>query len=477
MALRLGRTAALHFVSQVAVSVSGFVATFAIARVLGASGVGVYALGLSIVVWLNVPLSGLQEALKKRISEGVDEAEFFTAGILLNLASVVVPALLVVLFRGQVNRYVGASVAVLIALVQVTNGVYNTLRDTLHGEKRVAEAGWIGFVDRTLRTAFQVGLLLLGYGIAGLFVGHAVALVLSSLVGLYFVSLELARPKRVHFERLVAYARNGWSGGLKGNAFNYMDIIVLGFFVPTTLVGIYKIAWTLGSFLVVISNSVSSTLFPEISDISATGDTAQVKHYLDEGLVFTGLFLLPGLFGAAALGSDLLRVYDAAITRGAVVLVILVGALILDAYASLILSVIKALDRPDIVLRIDLVLVSMNVVLNVALVYLYGWHGAAVATLVSGGVTLGLSYVAITRLIGRPSVPYREIGEELVASVLMFACIVAFQGYAAPGVVGTVSLVAAGGVVYTVLLLGISPRIRQKARALAPRGVGPLARR
>jgi O-antigen/teichoic acid export membrane protein len=157
--------------------------------------------------------------------------------------------------------------------------------------------------------------------------------------------------------------------------------------------------------------------------------------------------------------------------------VILVGALILDAYASLILSVIKALDRPDIVLRIDLVLVSMNVVLNVALVYLYGWHGAAVATLVSGGVTLGLSYVAITRLIGRPSVPYREIGEELVASVLMFACIVAFQEYAAPGVVGTVSLVAAGGVVYTVLLLGISPRIRQKARALAPRSVGPLARR
>jgi len=161
MALKLGRMAALHFLSQVALSVSGFVATFAIARVLGADGVGVYALGMSIVVWLNVPLSGFQGALKKRVSEGVDQNAYFTAGIVLNVASVAIPALLVMLFRGQVNRYVGASVALLIALVQVTNGVFNTLRDTLHGEKRVAEAGWVRFAERTLRTVFQVALLLL----------------------------------------------------------------------------------------------------------------------------------------------------------------------------------------------------------------------------------------------------------------------------------------------------------------------------
>jgi len=476
MGLKLGRTAALHFLSQVAVSASGFVATFAIARVLGADGVGAYALGMSLVVWFNVPLSGFQEALKKRVSEGVDRDEYFTSGVVLNLTSVVVPAALVLLFSGPVETFVGAPVAPFVALVLVTNGVFNTLRDTLHGEKKVAEAGWLRFVERVLRTVAQVAFLVLGYRIAGLFVGHAIALVVSAALGLYFVDLRPAIPDRSHFRRLVDYARHGWSGGLKGNAFNWMDTIVLGLFVAQSLVGVYKVAWTLASFLVVVSNSVSSTLFPEISDISTDGQTERVKHYLDEGLLFTGLFLIPGLFGSVAIGSDLLRIYESEFTQGATILVILVLARILDAYASQIISVIKAVDRPDIVMRIDLLFVVVNVALNFLLIYRFGWYGAAVATLVSGGVTLAASYYAISSLVGRPSVPVGEIARQTVAAVVMFGVVYALESVAPGGHFVTVALVVVGAAVYTVVLLVLSSRIRQKARALAPDSVAGVAR-
>ena len=471
MALKLGRTAALHFLSQVAVSAAGFVATFAIARVLGADGVGIYALGMSLVVWLNVPLAGFQEALKKRISEGVDRDEYFTSGVALNLASVVIPALLVVVFADPVNEFVGAAVAELIALVLVTNGLFNTVRDTLHGEKKVAHAGWVRFCERMLRTGGQVVLLVLGYQVAGLFVGHAFALVASAAFALYFFDLRPAMPDRSHFGALVKYARHGWSGGLKGNAFNWMDTLVLGLFVAESLVGIYKVAWTLASFLVVVSNSVSSTLFPEISDISTDGNTEQVRHYLDEGFVFTGLFLIPGLFGAVALGTDLLRIYESEFTQGSLVLVVLVGARILDAYASQILSVIKALDRPDLVLRIDLVFVAVNVALNFALIAVYGWYGAAAATFASGAVTLALGYYAISDLVGRPSVPVREIGEETFAALVMFACVWGLDSAAPSGHAVTIALVLCGAAIYSVVLLAISTRIRQKARGLAPESV------
>ena len=78
--MRLGKTTLSHFVSQVVVSMAGFVATFAIARVLGADGVGVYALGVALLIWLTIPTSGLSNGLKKRVSELGDPSAYVSAG-------------------------------------------------------------------------------------------------------------------------------------------------------------------------------------------------------------------------------------------------------------------------------------------------------------------------------------------------------------------------------------------------------------
>lgn len=468
MSLKLGKTAAIHFLSQVAVSVSGFVATFVFARVLGAEGVGIYALGMSIVIWVLVPVSGLREALKKRVSEGVEPNAYFTSGIFLNLVVVLFSASLVIAFRPIVDDFVGVPIAEWIALVLVTTGLFDTLRDALHGESKVTQAGWIKLLESILQTAFQVSLILLGYQIVGLFAGHALALVTSMFVALYFSELQFTMPSKHHFSSIIQYARHSWSGGLKGNAFNWMDTIVLGLFVSASLVGIYKVAWTLATFLVVLSNSISSTLFPEISKISTEENTELVKHYLDEGLVFTGLFLIPGFFGSIVIGEELLRIYETEFARGSVILVILIAARTVDAYASQILTVIKAMDHPDVVLRIDLLFVVINIVLNLTLVYLYGWYGAAIATLLSGCISLLFSYVAISQLIGQPKLPIREIGEESVASLVMVVCVVVIKPSFSRSIWWTVCLVGFGALIYTATLLLLSPRIRQKTIALSP---------
>lgn len=468
MALKLGRTAVSHFLSQIALSVSGFVATLVIAWVLGADGLGAYTLGLSLMVWLNLPLAGFQKALTKRLSEGADQGEYLTAGVVVNLLSVLVPAVLVVLFRGQVNAYVGEDIAGLLALLLVSNGVFNTVRDTLHGEKKVAHAGWVRTVEQVARTVFQVVLLVLGYMIAGLFVGHALSLVVGALVAIALIDVSPAAPSKHHFRQLYQYAKHGWSGGFKGNTFNWMDTVVLGFFATNTLVGVYEVAWTLASFLAVASNSVRSTLFPEISDIAGDSDDERVHHYLNEGLVFTGVFLIPGFFGALAIGPDLLRIYNDEFTQGAFVLLLLILARLLDAYASQFTSVINGLDRPDVSFRIDVTFVAVNMSLNVVLVFLYGWVGAAVATLLSSGVALAFGLYAISDLIGVPDIPVREIGEELAAGLVMFGAVFGLHRVAPSGMWVTVALVLVGAGIYVGVLLSVSPRIRGKAEALAP---------
>jgi len=472
MGLRLGRTAASHFLSQVARSASGFVATLAIARVLGAEGLGIYALGISLVVWLDIPHSGFREALAKRVSEGREGEQYLTAGVVASLSSIVVPVLFVFFFRSYVNEYVGSDVSLLIIVILFANGLFGTFRFALNGQKKVAHAGWIQFLNQVLRTVIQIGLLLLGYAVFGLFIGYAVAAVLAALMALVFLDVRVSVPTKRHFRDLYAYAKHGWSTGFKGNTFNWMDTVILGFFVSSSLVGIYEVAWSVASFLVLVSNSVSQTLFPEISDISTEGDTDRIHHYLNEGLVFTGVFLIPGLFGAVAIGVDVLRIYNTEFTRGASVLVILIVARTLDAYATQFTSVLKAIDRPDVVLRIDLLFVGTNTVLNVALVYFYGWYGAAVATLLSGVVSLLVGYYSLTNLIGVPNIPVGEISKEIFAGAVMFVTVTIVHRFSRSEVYLTLIVVAVGAAIYVTVLLSISPRIRNKATALLGEQLG-----
>ncbi|WP_135535165.1 oligosaccharide flippase family protein [Halostella pelagica] len=469
--MRLGRTTLIHFASQVGVSLAGFAATFAIARVLGASGLGTYAVAVALLFWLNIPASAVGSAVNKRVSEGSDRGSYLTVGFLLNAAVAATVAVGIVAFGEQVNDYVGASVSGLVAALVVGNVAMITVIGALNGQKRVAQTGILRSVERVGRTGFQVALILLGYKLTGLLVGHAVSLAAAAVLGVFLFEVRPARPTRKHVRRLAEYARYSWLGTIKTRAFGWMDTIVLAFFVPSALIGIYEVSWTLASTLALVSNSVQKTLFPELSELSVEENYDRVHHYINEGLVFTGVFAIPGLFGAAVIGPRLLKIYRPEFTRGATILLVLIVARTLAAFGAQFLSAINAIDRPDVAFRINLVFVVSNVVLNVGLISQFGWYGAAIATALSATITLVLGYFALTSLIGRPDVPYREMAHQFGASLVMTGAVYALAGVVPGSHYATVALVLVGGAVYGATLVVLSTRVRQKAVALLPANV------
>lgn len=479
--MRLGKTTLIHFSSQVVVSVAGFVATFAIVQLLGATQLGVYAVGVAVVLWANIPSAAVGDAVKQRISAGGDGDRYLIGG----LALVALPALLVggaiLTVSGPVESYllreaeelaVGVPLAPLLAGVVVANMLFTLLTDALQGEKRVAAAGAVTATERLLRTGLQVGLVLASVGLAALFVGHVLATLLGA--GLALGLLGATRwsgsgpviPTREHIGSLLEYSRYSWLGTIETRAFSWMDTIVLSLFVSRELIGIYEVSWSLASVLALVAVSVQNTLFPELSELAAEGDTDRIHHFLDEGLVFTGVFIIPGLFGAAVVGERVLKIYDPVFQQGLVVLLVLVLARGIAAYGRQLVSAINALDRPDVAFRISAAFIVVNLGLNLVLVFRFGWVGAAVATAVSATLILALGHVALTRLIGRPPVPYREIGIQIGASGLMAGGLLLAQPVVPGSHYATVALVLAGAAVYTGILVALSGRIREKAVGL-----------
>jgi O-antigen/teichoic acid export membrane protein len=472
--MRPAKTSILYFLSDVGTSVIGFLATLYFARTLGASVLGRYFVVVALVAWLSIPSNGVKSAIIKRMSEGTDQRKYLSAGFVTNGVLAAVIALTTILLRAPLETYLGAPVGIIFVILFVGQVGFWTVSSSLKGQQMVAHAGGLRTLDRILRVGIQVSLVVVGYEVAGLVAGHAVAFFVAAAAGLALSQVEFSLPTREHFRELFSYARYSWLSNMRSRTFGWMDTLVLSLFVGSGLIGIYEISWRLASVLILVSNSVSQTLFPEMSSIATTGDYDEVRKLLGEALFAAGIFTIPGFVGAFVLGPRILRIYGSEFAGGSVVLLLLIAARTLNAYGSQMLNVIDAVDRPDLAFRINLAFVVTNLVLNLTLVYLYGWYGAAIATGVSSLLMLVLGFYTVSKVIGMPPIPVAGVGQQVVAATLMGASVLLLQR-ALPwqNRYVTVGLVLVGGVVYAAFLLALSSRLRDKVESLVP---GPCRR-
>ena len=476
--MRLGKTAASHFTSQVVVTLAGFLATWLIAFVLGAEGLGRYSVVVSLgFFWLVIPSNAVSMAVTKRMSEQESPAAFFGGGVLLNVALAAVLATLVLaageLLGGIVSRNRELMVVLIeydvaIAVLLTAAIAHQTAHAVLQGQKRVAATGWLKAGERIGRTAFQVGALVLGLGVAGISFGHAASLALVAVAGFLFSKYRPSIPSLAQVKSLLRYAQFAWAGALRGRVFGWLDTIVLSFFVSASLIGIYEAAWGIASMLAIASGSISQTLFPEVSELSTDSGFDRIRHYLDEALAFSAIFVIPGLFGTLVLGERVLRFYRPEFGQGTQILLVLILAYLADVFASQFTNVLNGIDRPDAAFRVNGLFIVVNMVLNVVLVWQIGWFGAALATASSSLLRAVAGYWVLEGILGGVSIPVGELLRQVVAALVMAGAVFPVVGLAPSGRVGTVLLAGFGGVVYFAVLLGIAPRIRSKAFSLVP---------
>ena len=472
--MRIGQTSLVHFLSEFVASVVGFVATVYFARVLGADGLGVFFLAIAVVSWLKVVGQlGITKALTKRISEGSDEAEFATAGLLLMASTFAVSAVAILVLRNPLNDYVGYPVVWYVLLLLLTGLLLDYVHAVLRGEHLVHVSAILSPIQTFTQSVAQIALIVSAFGLAGLFIGHAVGTAIAVIVGVVMISASIQLPSKEHYRDIVSFAKYAWLGAIRGRVFNWVDILVLGFFVSNALVGIYSVAWRLVSFLMIFSNSISTALFPNMSNLSAEGDLTTVSDRLENGLAFTGLFLIPGFVGGTLLAADILAIYGQEFREGAEVLSILIAAGLVHGYQHQFLNTLNAIDHPESAFRVNLVFIVLNVVLNVVLVYLIGWVGAAIATLVSITISAAFGFYALSRYV-EIQLPTASIGAQLVAALLMGIAV-----FGVRSVVGlprspwiweaSIALLIAGGAgVYFLTLVGISARFRNVLRSNLP---------
>jgi O-antigen/teichoic acid export membrane protein len=467
--MKYGRTTAVSFLSKLLMSVAGFVGTIVLTRTLGRTQYGTYVVVISVLAWVTIVAElGIPQALKKRISEQ-DGQDYVVAGLLVQglLFAVVVACLWLV--RPYLNAYMEIQATLVLVGLLAARLASNYVQTVLDGQQLVHVSSLLTPVEWISRSVVQVALVVAGGGITGAFAGYAAGAFVGVAVGAYFVSTRVALPTRKHFDRLGAYARFSWLSSVKGRTFLSMDTLVLALFVPNGLIAVYEIAWNLASLFSTFGSAVRRTLFPEMSKItSENGITGEVSGLLRVSLTYSGLFLIPGLIGAAVVGDVVLQIYGPGFSTGYHILLILTFARLLYGYQSQIESTLSAVDRPDLSFRVNATFVAVNLLLNLVLAWQFGWYGAAAATTISAAVGLVLSYHYAARVIN-VNLPMTEMGKQWLAALVMGGAVLSLQLVFGNSLAIAFILIVLGVSTYFSILLCISPSFRSTVANNAPR--------
>ncbi|PTD94185.1 polysaccharide biosynthesis protein [archaeon SCG-AAA382B04] len=450
------------FISKIGIAAVGFIGTLIAARIAGATALGIYFLFYAVFHLTSLFTDlGVSGAGGKRVSEEKERGNFLTATLISKIILFSLVAIILILFKGKIVDYIGnEDVFPFLLLVLFLEVVRTSLRSGLIGEKKVARSSFLGVIQNGGRVLTWAILLFLGFGVMALVSGLFIGLLLSVIVGFFILSINFKKPQLRHFKSIFSFSKYSWIGSLRGPIVGWMDSLVLGFFVLPKFVGYYEVCWSLAGIFLFVGDAIGMSLFPNFSSLASRGKISKLEDILEEALIFSGIIVIPGIIGAVILGTSILNIYGKEFSIGYIVLVVLVSSKFFQSYEVVFSNVINGLDRPDLMFKVNSVLISLNITLNIFLIYVFGWIGASFASLVSLIIASGMSFNYAQELI-TVNFPRKEIGFEFFSVALMGFFVYVFNSLLFPlNVFEILILVGSGGIIYFSCLFFLSERIK-----------------
>jgi O-antigen/teichoic acid export membrane protein len=182
--------------------------------------------------------------------------------------------------------------------------------------------------------------------------------------------------------------------------FIYSDTIMIGYYMNNADVGVYRVVLQFTSLAAFTTTALRSTLWPRVSYWGKSGETGLIEESLSRALTYSLILAIPMFVGGVLLGDKLLYFfYGADFGQGYMTMVILFIVQVIIIFQLFFTSYLSALDHLKDLLKITVMTVVANVILNAVLIPVIGIAGAAVATLVTVGLNAVLAKWVLSKIM------------------------------------------------------------------------------
>jgi O-antigen/teichoic acid export membrane protein len=393
------RQSIISLIWKIALTFIGFLSTMYFAHAVGAGILGAYFLFMAYFGLINlVSDGGFGGAAIKRISEGEEQDEYFSAFFVLRSIFLTIVIMALLALREHFVDLNGAGVFNWLWVALVSSLLYGAVNNAIAGRGKIGIQSTGNFILEVTRILVQIVSVFLGYGVAGLAGGFVIGMVVTSVIELRFFDLHLVRFGWRHVKSLSTFSFWFFLTSSGVMVYSYSDTVMIGYYMANSDVGVYRVVMQFTSITALATTSLQSALWPNISRWGKIKEFSKIGESLSKAITYALLFAAPLCMGGILLGDKFLYYfYGADFAKGYPVLVILFIVQIINVFQFFFLTFLGAMDLQKEAFKVTSVAATANIVLNAALIPMIGISGAAVATL----TTMTLNAILARRVIAQ----------------------------------------------------------------------------
>lgn len=379
------------FIASAMTMLLAFPISVLLGRFLGPSELGLYRMVHTIFgVWILIAEIGLSSAIVKYIAQNIDnekkKKEYISSGILTALfLGAISFCLMYILSDFFANFFNMENLSPLLKVVSIAfpftivNGVLLGLLIALGKMKMRA---WAIIIKSVLMLAFTI-LLLGSYGVTGAIIAMVASTSLTTALIIYLHrlgGLTFSNYRTTTAEMLSFGLRTVVANGV--NLINYQaDVLMVGYFLLDHDVGIYSIAVMFAKLIWILPDVLQKITYPMFAEHYAKKEYDQIEIIINHCMRYSFLFLLLSFTFMIVFGETIITtIFGIQFQESINSLIILLSGTVIYGVTKSVGSIFAAVDRLSLVYRIPLVSATINVILNLVLIPIYGIEGAAIAT-------------------------------------------------------------------------------------------------
>lgn len=166
---------------------------------------------------------------------------------------------------------------------------------------------------------------------------------------------------------------------------------------------------------------LSTVMMPRIANEFKKGHTENISKLLDKSAQFSMFLALPMVFGLLGVADKLVPWYLGNAFAPTVYAIQLIAPIIISNTMSGISGsqYFTATNQIGILVKAQFAAVVGNIIINAILIPIYGFYGAAIATLITSFICAIIQYIFLLRQIKLPGL-FTQMLKYLVLSVVMF---------------------------------------------------------